>query len=132
MTKIIHESGTRKTAVARATLTPGRGMVRVNKQLVHTISHPIAREKIMEPLRLASEIIRKINIDVNVYGGGINSQAEACRVAISRAIVAFDKKLEKHLLEYDRHLLVPDVRLKEAHKPNRHGKARAKVQKSYR
>ena len=132
MNKTIHVSGTRKTATARATLTPGRGVLRVNGQLANLIHHPISREKIMEPFRLASDTLNHLDINVNVSGGGFNSQAEACRVAISRALVAFDKRLEKRLLEYDRHLLVPDVRLKETHKPNRHGKARAKVQKSYR
>lgn len=132
MSKIIQESGTRKTATARATLRAGRGMVRVNNQLPSSISNPVAREKILEPIRLASDVVRRVDIDVNVNGGGTNSQAEACRVAISRVLVAFDKKLEKRLLDYDRHLLVPDVRQKETHKPNHHGKARAKTQTSYR
>lgn len=132
MSKIIQQSGTRKTATARATLRAGRGVVRVNNQLTSSITNPIAREKILEPVRIAGDTARRVDIDVNVRGGGSNSQAEACRVAISRALVAFDKKAEKKLLEYDRHLLVPDVRLKETHKPNHHGKARAKTQTSYR
>ena len=132
MTKVIQASGTRKTATARATLQAGTGVVRVNNQLPSAMAHPLAREKMLEPVRIASDVVRRVNIDVNVNGGGVNSQAEAVRVAISRALVLFDKKLEKRLLDYDRHLLVPDVRRKETHKPNRHGKARAKVQKSYR
>ena len=132
MTKIIHVSGTRKTATARATLSPGRGVIRFNGHLASLLHHPISREKILEPIQLAGEAAHRVDIDLNVHGGGFNSQSEASRVAISRALVAFDKKLEKRFLEYDRHLLVPDVRLKETHKPNRHGKARAKVQKSYR
>lgn len=132
MTKIIHVSGTRKTATARATLSPGRGVIRFNGRLVSLLHHPICRDKILEPIHLAGEAAQRVDINLNVHGGGFNSQAEASRVAISRALVSYDKKLEKRFLEYDRHLLVPDVRLKETHKPNRHGKARAKVQKSYR
>ena len=49
-------------------------------------------------------------------------------------MVEFSKstKLKEEFLEYDRNFLVSDVRYKETHKPNRHGKARSKVQKSYR
>ncbi|MEM4366460.1 MAG: 30S ribosomal protein S9, partial [Candidatus Woesearchaeota archaeon] len=43
-----------------------------------------------------------------------------------------DKSLQQAFLSYDRALLVSDIRKKEERKPNRHGKARAKVQKSYR
>jgi len=85
----------------------------------------------MEPLLLAGDI-SKIDIDVRINGGGQISQADAARVAIGRALVEYNKKLEKTLLEYDRQLLVPDVRFKEASKPNKHGNARAATQKSYR
>jgi REP element-mobilizing transposase RayT len=42
------------------------------------------------------------------------------------------ERLKDKFMKYDRTLLVADVRRKEAHKPNRHGKASAKVAKSYR
>ena len=47
-------------------------------------------------------------------------------------IIMDDKKLEKTFLDYDRHLLVADVRRKESRKPNRQSKARARKQTSYR
>ena len=74
------------------------------------------------------------DIDIDVTGGGISSQAEASRLAIAKAMVEYGKgeKLKEIFLGYDRNLLVADVRRKEAAKPNRHGQARAKVQKSYR
>jgi ribosomal protein S9 len=53
-------------------------------------------------------------------------------LAIARALVEKDKKLKEVFLDYDRQLLVADVRQKESAKPNSHGKARAKRQKSYR
>lgn len=132
MAKIIHAKGKRKRAVARATLKEGRGIVRVNGRLLDIIEPRLARMKIMEPLLLAGDTAARIDINANVCGGGIISQADALRLAVARSLVQYNKKLEKVFLDYDRHLLVADVRRKETHKPNRHGKARAKVQKSYR
>ena len=129
--KTIHMSGKRKKAVARATLHDGARGVHINHQSINVWSTPFAREKVREPLLVAGEL-PQIQVDINVIGGGPTSQAEASRVALARVLVGMDKKLEKKFLEYDRHLLVEDVRRKESRKPNRHGKARSKTQKSYR
>lgn len=131
-TKIIHTAGKRKRAVARATLKPGKGKVRINKLLLENYSSKLARMKLQEPLIIAGDSAKNVDININVMGGGSVTQADAARLAIARALVKFDKKLEKVFQNYDRHLLVADVRRKETHKPNRHGKARAKRQKSYR
>ncbi len=130
--KNIIESGKRKTAVARACLYPGAGVVRINRALIATIKPEFHQLKMREPLILAGDVSSQVNIDVIVSGGGSNSQAEAVRLAIAKALAQFDKKLHKEFLSYDRQLLVADVRQKETHKPNCHGKARAKRQKSYR
>ena len=130
--KIIHIAGKRKKAIARATLRPGTGIVRINSQLLQHVRPSLYRAKIEEPLLIAGTVAKTVNISVRVSGGGANSQAEAARLAIGKALVAHDKKLHKDFLQYDRSLLVADVREKETRKPNRHGKARAKVQKSYR
>lgn len=132
--KKIHASGKRKTAIARATLTQGNGLIRINSVLIEFVEPKMSRLKLMEPLILAGDVAGKVNIDVSVGGGGVNSQAEASRLAIAKALVNFAKgeKLKDIFLNYDRNLLVADVRRKEAAKPNRHGQARAKVQKSYR
>ncbi len=130
--KIIHSSGKRKSAIARVTLKPGNGKVRVNRLLLENYGTSLSRMKIQEPLIIAGDISKSINIDVTIAGGGSTTQADAARLAIGRALAKLDKKLEKALLDYDRNLLVADVRRKETHKPNRHGKARAKRQKSYR
>ncbi|MBI4919608.1 30S ribosomal protein S9, partial [archaeon] len=81
---------------------------------------------------IAGESASKVDIDVIVLGGGISSQADAARVAISQALSQHNKKLHKLFLDYDRTMLVADIRRKESAKPNRHGQARAKRQKSYR
>jgi len=131
LSKIIHTSGKRKRSVARATLKPGTGLVRINKKPLDIYQPKMARLKLREPLILAGNISHEINVSINVKGGGIMSQTEAARLALSRALVKYHKKLEKVFLDYDRHLLIADVRRKESCKPNI-SKARAKRQKSYR
>ena len=131
--KSIIISGKRKRAIARATLRQGTGKIRINRKLLDNFSPTLARMKIREPLLIAGDIINKIDITVNVKGGGIISQADAARLVIAKSIVKWfnDSKLEDKYLTYDRHLLVADVRRKEPRKPN-DSKARAKRQKSYR
>ena len=130
--KIIHVSGKRKRAIARATLKSGKGNIRTNKIPLEVFQPETARLKITEPLLLARDQTKNVNIDIKVKGGGISSQVEASRLVIGRALSKLDPKLEPILFKYDKHLLVADVRRKETSKPNRHGKARAKRQKSYR
>ncbi len=129
--KTIHKNGKRKTSIAKATLKEGKGVIRVNSILLENHTPEIARMKIMEPLILAGDQVKKFNININVQGGGWSSQAEASRLAIARCLVETNKTLKKKFLDYDRHLLVADTRRKEMCKPN-DSKARAKRQKSYR
>lgn len=132
--KIITTSGKRKRAIARATIKPGSGIVKINNRLLDFYEPRISRLKLREPLILAQELIDKVDIKVNVFGGGMASQADASRLAMAKAIIEYSKnaKLKEVFLKYDRNLLVADVRRKEPAKPNRHGQARAKKAKSYR
>lgn len=131
--KVVNTSGKRKTAVARATVQKGKGLIRVNKIPLELHEPEIARWKIFEPVTLASDIINKVNIKVSVNGGGFMSQANAVRTAIARGLIEFtdDQNLKQTFLEYDRSLLVNDPRRREAKKPLGRG-ARKKRQKSYR
>ncbi len=131
--KIVHISGKRKRAVAKATLKDGKGAVKINNILLDNYSPKLARMKIREPLQLAGPIAAKIDISVRVEGGGFMAQAEAARLAIARGLVESQKgeALKDVFLKYDRHLLVADTRRKEMRKPN-DSKARKKRQKSYR
>jgi small subunit ribosomal protein S9 len=133
MSKVIHTSGKRKKAIARATLKEGSGKVRINKTSIDDYQPEMLRVKLREPLLLAGEVVRKVNIDVNVNGGGISGQTDAARLSIARALVEYTKseRLKNSFLKYDRHLLVADVRMNEPSKPN-DSKPRAKRQKSYR
>ena len=130
-TNVIQTTGRRKTAIARATLKTGKGIVKVNSMLLNNFSNNLARARITEPLLLAGDLSKKVDINVKVECGGWQGQANAVRLAIARALAGFDSKLKKVFLEYDRNLMVADVRFKEKCKPN-DSKARAKRQKSYR
>ena len=131
--KPINTTGKRKQAIARATLKEGKGRIRINHTPLEFYHPEMNQLKIREPLIIAGDaIIKKIDIDVSVKGGGVAGQAEASRLAIARALIEYDNKLEEPFQEYDRQLLVADIRRKETAKPNSHGAARSKVQKSYR
>lgn len=133
MSKVVHISGKRKKAVARATIKEGKGVTRINGMLLENYTPKIAMMKIMEPLILSGDVAKKIDISLNVMGGGWASQADACRLAVARGLLLFtgSKTLKKTFLDYDRHLVVADVRVNEPHKPN-DSKPRKKRQKSYR
>ena len=132
--KRIITSGKRKRAVARAVVMSGNGKVTINGKPYETLQF-FDRLKIEEPIRIAKHILGEIkfNIIVNARGGGEKGQIDASRVAISRAFIATtkNKELERAFLDYDRNLLVADVRRKEAYKPG-DSKARRKRQTSYR
>ena len=127
-------SGKRKRAVARAIITSGQGKVTINNQ-DHNNLQMFDKLKIEEPLRIAEKILGKKDFDVviRVRGGGEKSQIEAARLALAKSIVKFSKSktLQKAFLEYDRNLLVADVRRKEVCKPG-DSKARKKRQSSKR
>ena len=130
--KIIVTSGKRKTAIARAVLKEGTGKVKINKVPIALYEPRLYRLRMQEPLFLAQDTVDKVDINVTVKGGGGMSQADAVRLAIARALSEYSQKLKAVFLNYDRQLIVADVRFKEMHKPNRHGAARSKKQKSYR
>lgn len=129
---VILTSGKRKSARATATLAKGSGKVTVNKVPVDLLEQEMYSLRIQEPLILAGNKTAKVDIHVTTEGGGVAGQADAARLAIAKALVEHDEKLEDTFLDYDRTLLVADVRRKEPKKPNRQGSARSKRQKSYR
>jgi small subunit ribosomal protein S9 len=130
---IINTSGKRKSAIARASIKKGTGQVKINKVPLDIYAPELARLKIQEPLALVPEKAEKVDIQVNVKGGGIMGQAEASRTAIAKGLVEFfqDQELERNFKQYDRSLLISDPRRKLPKKPQGRG-ARKKRQKSYR
>jgi small subunit ribosomal protein S9 len=133
MVKVVNTSGKRKTAIARATLRTGKGVVRVNSVPLDIYGNELARLKISEPLLMVPHALDGIDVAIDVNGGGMMGQAEAVRTALARGILKWhnDPQLKDVFLAYDRTLLVNDSRQKESKKPHGRG-ARKKFQKSYR
>ena len=129
----VNTSGKRKAAIARAVVKEGTGKVTINKIPVEIYTPELAKLKIMEPLELASDKAGKVDISLNVNGGGVMGQAAAIRTAIARGLVEFykDEELERMFRAYDRTLIINDDRRKLPKNPLGPG-ARAKKQKSYR
>jgi len=119
--KPIQTTGTRKRAIARATIREGHGIVRINSAPLDTIKPRYINMRIREALLIAGELANDVDIDVNVKGGGIWGQADAARTAIANALVRWTKneKLKNMYIDYDRTLLTPDARRTEPHKPSR-------------
>ena len=88
---------------------------------------------IAEPLRVVPEVASQVNISLNVVGGGAIGQAQACSVAIARALIGFsgDESVRRKILEHDRFMVTEDSRRVEP-KKYKGPKARARFQKSYR
>ena len=133
MNKIV-VSGKRKTAVAKATIEDGNGVVTFNGKPLGFLNH-LQQLEISEPLIIAKDVLGelKFDISVNVRGGGIASQVEAARLAIAKAIMKFsgNEDLKNAFLVYDRNMLIADTRRKEACKPG-DSKARSMRQTSFR
>ena len=131
---VTNTSGKKKTAVARATIREGEGRVRIDSQPVELVDPELAQLKVLEPFRIAEDALRDdVDVDVSVEGGGVMGQADAARTAIARGLVDFtnDAELRDAFMEFDRSLLVNDVRQSEPKKWGGPG-ARARYQKSYR
>jgi len=131
---VTNTSGKKKTAVARATISEGDGRVRIDSKPVELVDPELAQLKMLEPFRIAEGDLREsIDVDVSVEGGGVMGQADAARTAIARGLVDFtnDAELRDAYMEFDRSLLVNDVRQSESKKWGGPG-ARARYQKSYR
>ncbi len=131
--KVINSSGKRKTAIARATIKDGKGRIKINSVPLEILEPELARLKMMEPLELVGDRVVKVDINVNVNGGGVMGQATATRTAIARGLVDYfeDEELRAKFKAYDRTLLVNDPRRSEPKHPLGRG-ARKKRQKSYR
>jgi small subunit ribosomal protein S9 len=127
--EIINTLGRRKTSVARVYLSKGSGAVTVNKK-DFKVFFPVAmlQNKIQQPFNL-TETTGQYDVVVNVSGGGINGQAEAIRLGISRALVKISEEMKPALKAEG--LMTRDPRMVERKKPGQ-PKARKKFQFSKR
>lgn len=127
--EVINTLGRRKTAVARVFVKKGKGKITINHRdakeyfttgvLQHTLNQPFA----------LTNTVGQYDVTVNVYGGGIKGQAEAIRLAVSRALVEISEE-NKPLLK-TQGLLTRDPRMVERKKFGRK-KARKRFQFSKR
>ncbi|MDX5347583.1 MAG: 30S ribosomal protein S9 [Hymenobacteraceae bacterium] len=85
--EVINTSGRRKTSVARIYMTPGQGNITINDRDIKTyFGNEVLETIVNQPLKTL-ELTGKYDITVNVKGGGVSGQAEAIRLAISKALV---------------------------------------------
>ncbi len=134
--KIILVKSKRKEAIARASVKVGAGRVRVNGVDINATEQDIYRSVMREPIDLSNitrELAGRLEITINVKGGGSSSQAQAVRSAIAKGISKFAESdtIRKEYMRYDKALLVDDYRRVE---PKKYlgPKARARNQTSYR
>ena len=127
--EVINTIGRRKTSVARIYMTPGKGDITVNNKDV-AVYFPVDIMQIIvkQPLTTV-EADGKFDIKINVDGGGVKGQAEAIRLAISRALCEVDEEHRPALKKEG--FLTRDARMVERKKPGRK-KARKKFQFSKR
>ncbi|MBT8262153.1 MAG: 30S ribosomal protein S9 [Bacteroidia bacterium] len=125
----IHKIGRRKTAVARVYLSKGKGNITVNKrEMDKYFTTATLQYKVKQPLALTDNE-KSFDINVNVFGGGITGQAEAVRLALSRAMCELNE--ENRSILKPEGLLTRDPRMVERKKFGQK-KARKKFQFSKR
>ncbi len=87
---LAHGTGRRKTAVARVYLREGNGGITINGKTVQDyfkIKQHI--DRLSEPL-MVTDNEGKYDVLINVKGGGLGGQADACLHGLSRALAAYD------------------------------------------
>ena len=121
----IHSIGRRKASVARIYLKKGKGNITVNgKDLKDYFPVSTMQYKIEQPFKILN-IDKKFDLSISVVGGGNTGQAEAIRLAISRALCDVDS--ENRTILKSNGLLTRDSRVVERKKPGQK-KARKKFQ----
>ena len=121
--------GRRKTSTARVTIQPGTGQWLVNgRTLQEYFPRHSLQQHASEPLA-AVELQGRLDVKVNVDGGGNTGQAGAVRLGLARALLRYDEQLRGKLREKE--MLTRDPREVERKKPGRSG-ARKRFQFSKR
>ena len=94
----ISSVGRRKTSVARLYMKPGKGSFKINNSdLDKYFSSELLRLIVEQPLK-SVDASGKFDFKVNIHGGGLKGQAEAIRLAVSRALVKYDEEIRPVLM----------------------------------
>ena len=110
----VHKIGRRKTAVARVFLKEGKGVITINdREFENYFPMPVLQYKVMQPLVLTGNE-KTFDIKVTVKGGGVKGQAEAVRLALSRALSEINEEYRTVLKPEG--LLTRDARMVERKK----------------
>ena len=129
MNTTILATGRRKTSVASLRMHSGDGTIKVNgRDFVDFFPSLSLQNQILRPLEIANAV-HSYDVVVKTTGGGINGQAGALRLALSRALIQVDEALRAPLKQEG--LLTRDPRMKERKKPGQPG-ARKRFQFSKR
>ena len=127
--EVTNTSGRRKTSVSRIYLKKGSGKITVNQKDYKTYFPTVTLQyKIQQPFNITDNV-DKYDVTINVTGGGVTGQAEATRLAISKALVELDENQRVPLKQEG--LMTRDSRMVERKKPGQK-KARKKFQFSKR
>jgi len=108
-------TGRRKCSVARVMIKPGSGQVKINDRTIEDFFPiEIVRQEAISPLAL-TQLVDRIDVRVNVAGGGVSGQAGAIRHGIARALIEYDAGLRPQLKA--KGFLTRDARIVERKKP---------------
>ncbi|MFM8916283.1 MAG: 30S ribosomal protein S9 [Bacteroidota bacterium] len=124
-----HTIGRRKTAVARVYVQTGNGNVTVNGKDYKVYFPTLPLQYVVNQAFEVTGNLGKYDVKVNVEGGGVNGQAQAIRLALSRALVQMSEESKPALKSHS--LLTRDPRMVERKKPGQK-KARKRFQFSKR
>ena len=92
-TPVFSAVGRRKESVARVRVSPGDGKLFINKRQVEEyFPWETGKAQVYAPLK-ATEMEGKVDVHVNVSGGGLTGQAGAIRHGLTRALMAYDPEL---------------------------------------
>jgi len=127
--EVVNTLGRRKTAIARIYMSEGDGKVIVNKRDYKDYFPTATLQYVVEQPFLLTDNVGKYDVKVNLTGGGYKGQAEALRLAVSRALIKIDPEYRGVLKENG--LLKRDPRMVERKKPGQ-PKARKQFQFSKR
>ncbi|WEK82819.1 MAG: 30S ribosomal protein S9 [Mycoplasma sp.] len=115
--------GRRKTSIARVCMTPGKGIITVNKRELNDFFPSVFLiQNLQQPL-VMTDNMNKFDIAIKVIGGGFQGQSGAIRLAIARALVSFDPNLKPVLKKVK--MLTRDSRKKERKKVGKYGARRS-------